>query len=80
MSWEEANKDLDAYQQMLTAQQAAGAEGRVAEGRAPSSRCRAWPPETDEASVRSPRRWKEPCARAHRSGGRRTAHRGRQLS
>jgi menaquinol-cytochrome c reductase cytochrome b/c subunit len=40
MSWEEANKDLDAYQQMLAAQQAAGAEGRVAEGRARSKAIR----------------------------------------
>ena len=38
MSWEDTNKDLDAYQQMLSAQQGTGAEGRVAEGRARSAR------------------------------------------
>ena len=34
MSWEEANKDLDAYQQTLEAQKAAGTDARIAEGRA----------------------------------------------
>ena len=34
MTWEETNKDLDAYQQALDAQQASGDDRRVAEGRA----------------------------------------------
>jgi menaquinol-cytochrome c reductase cytochrome b/c subunit len=42
MSWEEANKDLEAYQQTLSAQQGTGAEGRVAEGRARSKAIRAY--------------------------------------
>jgi quinol---cytochrome c reductase cytochrome c subunit, bacillus type len=40
MSWEEANKDLDVYQQMLATQQGAGAESRIAEGRARSKAIR----------------------------------------
>jgi hypothetical protein len=41
MSWEEANKDLDAYQQTLEAQKAAGTDARIAEGRARSKAIRA---------------------------------------
>ena len=41
MSWEEANKDLDAYQQTLDAQKAAGTDARIAEGRARSKAIRA---------------------------------------
>jgi len=41
MSWEETNKDLDAYQQTLDAQKAAGADARIAEGRARSKAIRA---------------------------------------
>ena len=41
MSWEDANKDLDAYQQTLDAQKAAGADARIAEGRARSKAIRA---------------------------------------
>jgi menaquinol-cytochrome c reductase cytochrome b/c subunit len=42
MSWEEANKDLDTYQQTLAAQQGSGAEPRVAEGRARSKAIRTY--------------------------------------
>ncbi len=42
MSWEEAGKDLGAYQQMLDAQRATGADARVAEGRARSKAIRAY--------------------------------------
>jgi hypothetical protein len=41
MSWEETNKDLDAYQQTLEAQKAAGTDARIAEGRARSKAIRA---------------------------------------
>jgi len=41
MSWEEANKDIDAYQQTLDAQKAAGTDARIAEGRARSKAIRA---------------------------------------
>ena len=41
MSWEETNKDLDAYQQALEAQKAAGTDARIAEGRARSKAIRA---------------------------------------
>ena len=41
MSWEDTNKDLDAYQQTLDAQKAAGADARIAEGRARSKAIRA---------------------------------------
>jgi menaquinol-cytochrome c reductase cytochrome b/c subunit len=42
MSWEEAPKDLDAYQSMLDAQTASGVDRRIAEGRARSKALRAW--------------------------------------
>ncbi|HEY6567635.1 MAG TPA: menaquinol-cytochrome c reductase cytochrome b subunit [Actinomycetota bacterium] len=42
MSWEEAPKDLDAYQSMLDAQTASGVDRRIAEGRARSKAIRAW--------------------------------------
>jgi hypothetical protein len=51
MSWEDTNKDLDAYQQTLSAQQGTGAEGRVAEGRARSRAIRAYRAEHPEEAA-----------------------------
>ena len=42
MTWEEVNKDLDAYQAALTAQAASGVDRRVAEGRARRAGIRAY--------------------------------------
>ena len=42
MTWEETNKDLDAYQQTLDAQKASGTDARIAEGRARSKAIRAY--------------------------------------
>ena len=42
MTWEETNKDLDAYQAMLDTQKAGGADARVAEGRARSKAVRTY--------------------------------------
>src|SRR5438034_4839267 len=56
MTWEEAPKDLGAYQQMLDAQLAAGTDRRIAEGRARSKAIRAYraehPDEVEERPVR----------------------------
>ena len=58
MTWEEVNKDLGAYQQMLDAQLASGTDRRVAEGRARSKAIRAYlaehPDEVEERPVRAP--------------------------
>jgi hypothetical protein len=42
MTWEEVNKDLDAYQAALTAQSSSGVDRRVAEGRARRAGVRAY--------------------------------------
>jgi quinol---cytochrome c reductase cytochrome c subunit, bacillus type len=42
MSWEEAHKDMAAYQATLDAQLAAGVDRKIAEGRARSKAIRAW--------------------------------------
>src|SRR6478672_11675897 len=42
MTWEEVNKDLDAYQAALTAQTSSGVDRRVAEGRARRAGIRAY--------------------------------------
>src|SRR5436309_6224151 len=58
MTWEEANKDMGAYQQTLDAQLASGTDRRVAEGRARSKAIRAYlaehPDEVEERPVRAP--------------------------
>jgi hypothetical protein len=58
MTWEEVNKDMAAYQQMLDAQLASGTDRRVAEGRARSKAIRAYlaehPDEVEERPVRAP--------------------------
>ena len=58
MTWEETNKDLDAYQQALDAQQASGVDRRVAEGRARRTAIRAYRnanPEEDAAHAAAAR-------------------------
>jgi len=58
MTWEETNKDLDAYQQALDAQQASGVDRRVAEGRARRMAIRAYRnanPEEDAAHAAAAR-------------------------
>jgi menaquinol-cytochrome c reductase cytochrome b/c subunit len=42
MSWEESNKDMEAYQATLDAQLGAGVDRKIAEGRARSKAIRAW--------------------------------------
>jgi menaquinol-cytochrome c reductase cytochrome b/c subunit len=58
MTWEDVNKDMAAYQQMLDAQLASGTDRRVAEGRARSKAIRAYlaehPDEVEERPVRAP--------------------------
>src|SRR5262245_4912423 len=58
MTWEDVNKDMGAYQQMLDAQLASGADRRVAEGRARSKAVRAYlaehPDEVEERPARAP--------------------------
>jgi hypothetical protein len=58
MNWEEAPKDMTAYQQTLDAQLAAGTDRRIAEGRARSKAIRAYhaehPDEVEERPVRAP--------------------------
>ncbi|HTG47570.1 MAG TPA: menaquinol-cytochrome c reductase cytochrome b subunit [Actinomycetota bacterium] len=58
MSWEDAGKDMAAYQAMLDAQLAGGADRRVAEGRARSKAIRAYlaehPEEAHEAAPGPP--------------------------
>jgi quinol---cytochrome c reductase cytochrome c subunit, bacillus type len=51
MSWEEAEKDLEAYQATLDAQKAAGADARIAEGRARSKAIRAYRDSHPEAAA-----------------------------
>jgi quinol---cytochrome c reductase cytochrome c subunit, bacillus type len=51
MSWEEAEKDLAAYQATLDAQKAAGTDARIAEGRARSKAIRAYRAEHPEAAA-----------------------------
>jgi hypothetical protein len=51
MSWDDANKDLEAYQQALAAQQGSGADQRVAEGRARSKAIRAYRAEHPEEAA-----------------------------
>jgi hypothetical protein len=51
MSWEETEKDLDAYQAMLDAQTASGVDRRVAEGRARSKAVRAYREANPEAAA-----------------------------
>jgi menaquinol-cytochrome c reductase cytochrome b/c subunit len=51
MSWEEAEKDLAAYQATLDAQKGAGADARIAEGRARSKAIRAYRAEHPEAAA-----------------------------
>src|SRR5262245_42051009 len=58
MTWEDAPKDMTAYQQMLDAQLGAGTDRRIAEGRARSKAIRAYraehPDEVEERPVRAP--------------------------
>jgi len=58
MTWQDVNKDMGAYQQMLDAQLASGADRRVAEGRARSKAVRAYlaehPDEVEERPARAP--------------------------
>src|SRR5436309_14391212 len=58
MTWEEANKDMGAYQQTLDAQLAAGTDRRVAEGRTRSKAIRSYlaehPDEVEERPARTP--------------------------
>ena len=69
MTWEEVNKDLDAYQAALTAQTSSGVDRRVAEGRARRAGIRAYlkahPEEEAAHAARGPRRG----ARRRRRGG-----------
>ena len=51
MNWEEIEKDLEAYQAALDAQAAAGADRRVAEGRARSKAIRTWRDANPEAAA-----------------------------
>ena len=51
MSWEDSEKDLEAYQATLDAQAAAGTDRRVAEGRARSKAIRAFRDANPEAAA-----------------------------
>jgi len=70
MSWEEAPKDLDAYQVTLDAQTGSGVDRRVAEGRARSKAIRTWReanPEEAAALDTGPK--SSPAAAASGNGG-----------
>jgi hypothetical protein len=70
MSWEETPKDLEAYQATLDAQTAAGADRRVAEGRARSKAVRAFRAANPEEAAKHerPARAAAPAAAAAAGG------------